>query len=84
MKSDDGEGDVIGKGRIDFVKSLNELEIGKDENVDCDHKKTDLAIVFFTSGTTSNPKLVLLEAEYSKFFHLPFFFPEQVCRVCTD
>lgn len=67
VKSDDGEGDEIGKGRIDFVKSLNEVgEIGKNENVECEHKKTDLAIVFFTSGTTSNPKLVLLEAEYSE------------------
>ncbi|GAA5936026.1 acyl-CoA synthetase [Sporobolomyces koalae] len=57
--------ETIGRGRIDLVQALHKAQVGEKENVECEHKKSDLAIVFFTSGTTSNPKLVLLEAEYT-------------------
>ncbi|GAA5914314.1 uncharacterized protein JCM6883_001812 [Sporobolomyces salmoneus] len=64
-----GSGEPIGKGRIDYLKEMEQTEKVKSEEeakkLESEHKKTDLCIVFFTSGTTSNPKLVLLEAEYT-------------------
>jgi acyl-coenzyme A synthetase/AMP-(fatty) acid ligase len=68
--NDNFEGEAVGNGRIDYVTELK--KIGKIENereakaIECEHSKTDLSLVFFTSGTTSQPKLVLLEAEYSE------------------
>ncbi|GAA5981426.1 hypothetical protein JCM5350_004061 [Sporobolomyces pararoseus] len=65
----DSSREQIGKGRIDYIEELNKVEKIKNEKeakeVESQHSKNDLAIVFFTSGTTSNPKLVLLEAEYT-------------------
>ncbi|GAA5884826.1 hypothetical protein JCM16303_007289 [Sporobolomyces ruberrimus] len=64
---DEGKGS-IGKGRVDYieeVKKIANVEAKDAKSVECQHDRSDLAIVFFTSGTTSNPKLVLLEAEYT-------------------
>jgi acyl-coenzyme A synthetase/AMP-(fatty) acid ligase len=47
------------------VKKIANVEAKDAKSVECQHDRSDLAIVFFTSGTTSNPKLVLLEAEYT-------------------
>ncbi|GAA6058757.1 hypothetical protein JCM10212_001873 [Sporobolomyces blumeae] len=55
----------VGTGRIDFQQALAQVEIKNRETCECPHSKDDLAIIFFTSGTTGNPKMVLLEAEYT-------------------
>ncbi|GAA5919740.1 hypothetical protein JCM1841_000781 [Sporobolomyces salmonicolor] len=52
----------LGKGRIDFQSALRAVKDGT--TCEIEHKSTDLALVYFTSGTTGNPKMVLLEAEY--------------------
>ncbi|GAA6010179.1 hypothetical protein JCM11491_005378 [Sporobolomyces phaffii] len=55
----------VGDGRIDYIAAVANHDVLEAKDVECRHRKDDLAIVFFTSGTTSNPKLVLLEAEYT-------------------
>lgn len=66
-----GAHESLGTGRIDYIADLAKVSRVKDEEearqIECKHRKDDLAIVFFTSGTTSNPKLVLLEAEYCEY-----------------
>ncbi|GAA5866119.1 hypothetical protein JCM1840_005077 [Sporobolomyces johnsonii] len=52
----------LGTGRIDFQSALEGVEQGT--TCEIEHRSTDLALVYFTSGTTGNPKMVLLEAEY--------------------
>lgn len=69
--SDDRADQAIGRGRVDFVKAVRDVDGGhaleriKDESVEVAHSKDDLALIYFTSGTTGNPKMVLLEAEYT-------------------
>ncbi|GAA5936719.1 hypothetical protein JCM3775_000179 [Rhodotorula graminis] len=57
----DGDGG-LGEGRIDFQQAVE--RVAKGTKCDVEHRKSDLAIIFFTSGTTGQPKMVLLEAEY--------------------
>ncbi|GAA6003100.1 uncharacterized protein JCM10292_002861 [Rhodotorula paludigena] len=55
-------GDKLGQGRVDFQQAVEKVPVGTKCEVP--HQKTDLAILFFTSGTTGSPKMVLLEAEH--------------------
>lgn len=57
-----GDGGVP-SGRVDFDKAVEAVPRGTKCEAE-QHSKTDLAIVFFTSGTTGAPKMVLLESEY--------------------
>ncbi|GAA6037898.1 hypothetical protein JCM8097_009480 [Rhodosporidiobolus ruineniae] len=56
------DGDSLGSGRVDLQGEV--AKVPKGTKCEAEHKKDDLAIFFFTSGTTSLPKLVLLTAEY--------------------
>ncbi|BGP38606.1 hypothetical protein JCM10450v2_002555 [Rhodotorula kratochvilovae] len=57
----DGDGG-LGAGRVDFQRAVDAVPRGT--TCETPHSKTDLAVVFFTSGTTGAPKMVLLEAEH--------------------
>ncbi|GAA5975559.1 hypothetical protein JCM10908_005202 [Rhodotorula pacifica] len=54
----------LGKGRKDFQAELAKVQSGTKYEAPGGYKKTDLALIFFTSGTTGVPKMVLLEAEH--------------------
>ncbi|GAA5821246.1 hypothetical protein JCM11251_004532 [Rhodosporidiobolus azoricus] len=58
------DGDSLGSSRIDFQREVERVPAGTQYEAPEGHKKDDLAIIFFTSGTTSMPKMVILTAEY--------------------
>ncbi|GAA6002262.1 hypothetical protein JCM10207_003152 [Rhodosporidiobolus poonsookiae] len=55
-------GDTLGANRVDLQAAVAAVPDGT--RCEAKHHRDDLAIIFFTSGTTSMPKLVLLTAEY--------------------
>ncbi|BGO97096.1 hypothetical protein NBRC10513v2_002416 [Rhodotorula toruloides] len=62
VRTDDDGG--LGAGRVDFQDALSKVPDGTKCEAPGGHNSTDLVILFFTSGTTGAPKMVLLEAEY--------------------
>ncbi|BGP14573.1 hypothetical protein JCM10213v2_002522 [Rhodosporidiobolus nylandii] len=57
-------GDSLDASRIDFQQAVEAIPAGTKCAAPEGLSKDDLALLFFTSGTTSMPKLVLLCAEY--------------------
>ncbi|KAK4058387.1 hypothetical protein OIO90_000545 [Microbotryomycetes sp. JL221] len=57
-------GDSLGQGRRDVQQDIYSVSEGTKYNGNSDSRSSDLALLYFTSGTTGAPKQVLLEQEY--------------------
>ncbi|ORY79352.1 acyl-coenzyme A synthetase O-MACS [Leucosporidium creatinivorum] len=54
----------LGRGRKDFQAAVSAVAEGEKWKGPA-HSSSDLALLYFTSGTTGDPKMVLLESEYT-------------------
>lgn len=54
----------LGRGRKDFQAAVAAVPEGEKWKGPA-HSSSDLALLYFTSGTTGDPKMVLLESEYT-------------------
>lgn len=56
-------GDTLGRSRIDVQAAVDRVQAGTPFIAPQGHRKDDLALLYFTSGTTSLPKLVHVQSE---------------------
>ncbi|GAA5881051.1 hypothetical protein JCM8547_001583 [Rhodosporidiobolus lusitaniae] len=58
------DGDSLGTSRVDFQAEVNQVPVGTKCEAPEGHSKDDEAMLYFTSGTTSLPKLTRISAEH--------------------
>lgn len=64
------DGDALGKGRVDITSAWQSVKQGIRYVSPVPTLQSDLAMLYFTSGTTGNPKIVLLEQQYLLGHHI--------------